>query len=314
MTSGFAKADCGRPGGPVVLVTGSSGVVGGAVAAMAETTGWVVRGVDMASGPRTQLAGDLRDPRTRRRALDGADVVVHVAALHAPHVGRVPDAEFWSVNVDSTEALLAEASARGVSRVVYTSSTSVYGDALVPDGRAVWVDECLTPRPRDVYDETKLAAEALVARSAVPAVILRIARCFPEPLETLARHRLHRGVALADVAAAHMLAVTATVTGTYNVAGPLLFEPDDTEQLYSDAAAVLQRRHPAIAAAFAARRWPLPQHLDRVYDSRAALAALGYRPQHDVLRLLGRVCAVAGHVCPAGSSAAGADRRDWAGE
>src|ERR1035441_2903982 len=72
MTSGFAKADCGRPGGPVVLVTGSSGVVGGAVAAMAETTGWVVRGVDMASGPRTQLVGDLRDPRPRRRVSGSA--------------------------------------------------------------------------------------------------------------------------------------------------------------------------------------------------------------------------------------------------
>jgi UDP-glucose 4-epimerase len=262
-------------------------VVGGAVAALAESKGWVVRGVDIASGPRTRLVGDLRDSRVRRRALDGADVVVHVAALHAPHVGRVPDTEFWSVNVDSTAALLAEASARGVSRIVYTSSTSVYGDALVPDGRAVWVDECLAPRPRDVYDETKLAAEALVARSAVPAVTLRIARCFPEPLETLARHRLHRGVALADVAAAHMLAVSSTVTGTYNVAGPLLFEPGDTAQLCSDAAAVLQRRHPAIAAAFAARRWPLPRHLDRIYDSRTALAVLGYRPRHGVLRLLG---------------------------
>lgn len=279
-----------RPSVPrVVLVTGSSGVVGGAVAALAESTGWTVRGVDLVSGPRTQLVGDLRDARIRRRALDGAAVLVHVAALHAPHVGRVPDAEFWSVNVDSTGALLAEASARGVSRVVYTSSTSVYGDALVPDGRAVWVDECLTPRPRDVYDETKLAAEALVTSSAVPAVILRIARCFPEPLEALARHRLHRGVALADVAAAHLLAMTATVTGTYNVAGPLLFEPADTEQLCSDAAALLRRRHPGIAAAFAARRWPLPRYLDRVYDSRAALAALGYRPQHDVLRLLGPV-------------------------
>ena len=278
-----------RERGPLVLVTGSSGLVGGAVAAMAAATGWAARGVDMASGPHTHLVGDLRDPRIRRRALDGADVVVHVAALHAPHVGRVPDSEFQSVNVDLTGALLAEAADLGVSRVVYTSSTSVYGDALVPDGRAVWVDERLTPRPRDIYDETKLAAEALTARSAVPAVTLRIARCFPEPLEMLARHRLHRGVALADVAAAHMLAVAATAAGIYNIAGPLLFDPEDTEQLYSDAASVLQRRHPAVAAAFAARRWPLPQRLDRIYDSRAALAALGYQPQHDVLRLLGSV-------------------------
>ena len=286
MTSGSAKAGYERRNGPVVLITGSSGAVGGAIAAMAETAGWVARGVDRASGPRTQLVGDLRDPGICRHALGGADVVVHVAALHAPHVGRVPDTQFWSVNVEATETLLAEARAQGVGRVVYTSSTSVYGHALVPAGRAVWADESLTPQPRDVYDQTKLAAEALVTGSAVPAVILRIARCFPEPPEILARHRLHRGVALADVTAAHMLAVPATVTGTYNIAGPLLFEPDDTEQLYNDAAAVLQRRHPAIAAAFAARRWPLPQHLDRVYDSRAALAALGYRPQHDVLRLL----------------------------
>lgn len=121
---------------------------------------------------------------------------------------------------------------------------------------------------------------------AVPAVTLRIARCFPEPLEILARHRLHRGVALADVEVAHILAVPTIVTGTYNVAGPLLFKPDDAEQLYSDAASVLQRRHPAIAAAFTVRRWPLPQRLDRVYDSRAALAAFGYQPKHDVLRLL----------------------------
>jgi nucleoside-diphosphate-sugar epimerase len=286
--SGFAKADGGRPGGPVVLITGSSGAVGDAIAAMAETAGWVVRGVDVVSGPRTHLVGDLRDPRIRRRAVDGADVVVHVAALHAPHVGRVPDTEFRSVNVDLTEDVLAEAASRGASRVVYTSSTSVYGHALVPDGRAVWVDEHLAPRPRDVYDETKLAAEALVASSPVPAVTLRIARCFPEPLEILARHRLHRGVALPDVAAAHVLAVRSTVTGTYNVAGPLLFEPADVGQLYSDAASVLRRRHPAIAAAFAARGWPLPRRLDRVYDSRAALGALGYQPRHDVLGLLDR--------------------------
>ena len=263
MTSGFATADGERPGGPVVLITGSSGVVGSAIAAMAETTGWVIRGVDIADGPRTQLVGDLRDPRIRRHALDGADVLIHVAALHAPHVGRVPGTEFWSINVQATETLLAEAEARGVSRVVYTSSTSVYGDALVPAERAVWVNECLTPRPRDIYDDES-GRRGAGPRSAVPAVTLRIARCFPEPLETLACHRLHRGVALADVTAAHMLAMLATVTGTYNVARPLLFEPDDTKQLYSDAAAVLRRRHPAIAAAFATRRWPLPQHLDRI--------------------------------------------------
>lgn len=50
------------------------------------------------------------------------------------------------MNVDATEALLRQAKQAGVSRLVYTSSASVYGRALVPADRAVWVDEQLVPR------------------------------------------------------------------------------------------------------------------------------------------------------------------------
>lgn len=107
-------------------------------------------------------------------------------------------ADFRAVNVDATEALLDDAGAAGVRRIVYISSTSVYGDALVPADRAVWVDESLTPRPRDIYDETKLAAEQLVESSAIRSMTLRIARCFPEPPPVLATHRLHDSTAAAD--------------------------------------------------------------------------------------------------------------------
>ena len=93
----------------------------------------------------------------RSAALRAAEVVVHAAALHAPHVGVADDADFRSINVDSTQALLGDAERAGVGRFVYISSTSVYGHALVPTDRAVWVDEELLPRPRDIYDETKLA-------------------------------------------------------------------------------------------------------------------------------------------------------------
>jgi nucleoside-diphosphate-sugar epimerase len=118
-------------------------------------------------------------------------------------------------------------------------------------------------------------------------VVLRIGRCFPEPLPVLARHRLHRGVALADVAGGHLRALSGPqVTGTFNIAGPLLFEPEDSRGLYRDAAAVIRRRAPATAAAFTAMGWPLPGRIDRVYDSRAAGAALGYRPAEDVTALL----------------------------
>ena len=117
--------------------------------------------------------------------------------------------------------------------------------------------------------------------------MLRVARCFPEPLPLLARHRLHRGVGVSDVAAAHVRALAKTqVTGVLNIAGPLLFDESDATELYHSAATVIRRRAPTVAAAFAVRSWPLPDRLDRVYDSRAAARNLGYEPTEGVLSLL----------------------------
>ncbi|MET9221441.1 NAD(P)-dependent oxidoreductase [Streptomyces sp. NPDC003300] len=268
-------------------MTGSSGRVGSALAAAFDAAGREVRGVDRVAGRWTSVVADLRDPRERRAALRSADVLVHTAALHAPHVGRVADEEFRAVNVGMTAELLDDAARLGVRRVLYISSTSVYGHALVPADRAVWVDEHLTPLPRDIYDETKLAAERLVAASGVSAVTLRIARCFPEPLPVLARHLLHRAVDVADVAAAGVLAVTRPeVTGTFNVSGPHVFQREDCVALHRDAGAVLAGRAPDVVEAFRDRGWPVPDRLDRVYDSTAATNAFGYRPVRGVRELL----------------------------
>jgi UDP-glucose 4-epimerase len=271
----------------IVVVTGASGRVGAAVAGALTAAGFDVRGVDRAPSRWTALVGDLRDAAVRRAAVSGAGVVVHAAALHAPHVGLVPDADFEAVNVGATEALLRDAERGAVRRVVYISSTSVYGHALVPADRAVWVDESLRPCPRDIYDRTKLAAEHLVTSAAVTSAVLRIARCFPEPAPVLATRLLHRSVGLDDVAAAVVSAVTReTVTGTFTIAGRYPFTRADCLALYRDAAAVITARAPAVAAAFRDRGWPLPDRLDRVYDSTAAREALGYRPEHDVLSFL----------------------------
>ncbi|MBO1419145.1 NAD(P)-dependent oxidoreductase, partial [Streptomyces sp. FH025] len=227
-----------------------------------------------------------------RGALAGAEAVVHAAALHAPHVGVRPDAEFHAVNVEATGGLLAAAEAAGVRRFVLTSSTSVYGHALVPsDGAAVWVTEDLACRPRDIYDETKLAAERLVlgatGASGMTTVCLRIARCFPEPAPLLARHRLYRGVDLADVARAHLLAVdSATATGVLNIAGPYPWQTGDAERLHRDPAALITERLPAEAALFDRLGWDLPSSVDRVYVSERATAALGYRPLRGVAEVL----------------------------
>jgi nucleoside-diphosphate-sugar epimerase len=273
-----------------VLITGSSGALGSAIAALAASHGWSIQGVDREPGKWTTVVGDLREPHIRRAAVAGVDAVVHVAALHAPHVSQFPDTEFRAINVSITDALLTESAKRQICRFVYTSSTSVYGHSLVPTDRTVWVTEDLQPRPRDVYDETKLAAESLVEGSATSGVVLRVARCFPEPLPLLARYRLHRGVGVSDVAAAHVIAMGRTdVTGVFNVAGPLLFDEGDVTELYRAAATVIRRRAPAVARAFDQLDWALPDQLDRVYDSRAASRCLGYAPREGVLDLVSTI-------------------------
>ncbi len=89
--------------------------------------------------------------------------------------------------------LLLQASLRGlVRRFVYTSTTSLYGKALVPKDRAVWVTEELEPQARDIYDKTKIAAEAECATAAtagLTCISLRMSRCFPEPEHLLTGYR-----------------------------------------------------------------------------------------------------------------------------
>jgi UDP-glucose 4-epimerase len=269
-----------------VLVTGAAGLIGSAVAARLGREHDVV-GLDLRSGPHVSLVADVRLPLD----LAGYDGVVHVAALHAPHVGRVSHAKFRAVNVDATARLLDAAGAAGVSRFVYTSSTSVYGEALEPaDGRAAWIDEQVAPRPRDIYDSTKLAAEALVSASGIPFAILRMSRCFPEPLGDMAVHRLHRGIDRRDVAEAHALALVRGEAGTCVISAPPAFAPADCEELFRDAAAAIRRRAPAVAESFARRGWALPRSIGRVYSPARAAERLGFVARYGADALLAGDC------------------------
>src|ERR671917_234830 len=133
--------------------------------------------------------------------------------------------DFVDTNVTGTVVLLEEAVDAGVGRFVFTSTTSAFGRALTPPagGPAAWVTEEVTPVPRNIYGVTKTAAEnicELVHRDhALPIVILRTSRFFPEPDdrdEVRTRYAdanlkvnelLYRRVDLEDVATAHRLAL-----------------------------------------------------------------------------------------------------------
>jgi UDP-glucose 4-epimerase len=109
-----------------VLVTGSSGHTGSAVAArLAREV--EVAGVDLKPGPNTTHVGHIADLDLVRPALRQVDAVVHTAALHAPHVTSASPQEFQRINVDATRSLLKLAARGAVRRFVLTSTTLVYG-------------------------------------------------------------------------------------------------------------------------------------------------------------------------------------------
>jgi UDP-glucose 4-epimerase len=268
---------------PRVLVTGSSGRVGSAIAAWLSSH-YSIAGLDLLPGPHTSHIGSVEDAGLVRRAVEGAVAIVHTASLHAPDVGRQGDARFRSVNVEGTRTLLDAAARQQVRRFVYTSSTSIYGHGLEAVDQAVWVTEELEPAPRDIYDETKLQAEALcreAATGSMSCVSLRISRCFPEPASLMATYRLYRGVDLRDVGQAHELALdyAGPQFEIFNISAQSPFQREDCPDLLARAPSVLARRVPGVERIYEKRSWPMPESIDRVYVIDKAKQALGYRPR-----------------------------------
>ena len=267
-----------------VLVTGAAGLIGSAVAARLAREHDVV-GLDVNPGSQVSIVGDCYEVAEWRQHLGHLDAIVHTAALHVPHIGKRSDADFRRTNVEATSRLLDLAVDSGASHFVLTSTTSLFGHALVPDGATVWVDEQLEPQPRDIYDETKLEAEQLVssASNALTVTSLRMSRCFPEPADVMAWYRLYRGVDRRDVAEAHALGLErAGLPATYVISSASPFQREDREGLLSNASDVIERRCPGLIERMATKGWRAPHSIGRVYDCSLAARELGFVPRFGI--------------------------------
>jgi len=155
----------------IVLVTGASGMLGGAVAAAVRDAGHEVRTLQRRpSGVAgvTDLLGSVTDATAVAHAVAGVDAIVHLAAKVS--LAGAP-AEFENVNVGGTLRLLRAATASGAGRFVFVSSPSVAhaGTSIVGDD-AQPADPL---RARGDYARTKATAEllALAADSPELAVV-----------------------------------------------------------------------------------------------------------------------------------------------
>ena len=119
-----------------ILVTGSAGHLGEALHRTLRGRGSPVHGVDLKPSPFTDAVGSIVDPDFVRRQMDGVTAVIHTATLHKPHVATHSRQDFVDTNVTGTLNLLEEAVAAGVQAFVFTSTTSVFGDALIPPAGA----------------------------------------------------------------------------------------------------------------------------------------------------------------------------------
>ncbi len=220
----------------------------------------------------------------------------------------VPESEFERVNVEGTRKLYEFAREAGVRKFVYTSTTALYGHAISP-GVCTWVDEDTPPQPRTVYHRTNLAAEALLeemASEALPVRVLRMSRCFPEPVPIMAIYRLHRGIDARDVADGHKLALAheGAPFERFILSGATPFNRDDCAELSTNAEEILREREPELAEAFDRRGWTLPTQIDRVYDSSGGQERLGWKPCWDWREVLAQLDRRSIEVLPPGAQMA----------
>ena len=171
-----------------ILVTGADGFIGSHLVEALVRAGYPVRAfvlynsfnswgwLDYAPADvRASLdvfAGDVRDPHGVRKAMEGCDAVLHLAALIAiPYSYHSPDA-YVDTNVRGTLNVMQAAREREVRHVVHTSTSEVYGTA-----RSVPIDEEHPLQGQSPYSATKIGADHMALsfhRSfGLPVTVLR---------------------------------------------------------------------------------------------------------------------------------------------
>jgi nucleoside-diphosphate-sugar epimerase len=161
-----------------VALTGASGYTGGrlleALRARGDEVAVLVRPRSLSDRVRreasTVVEGVLGDAAAASRLLEGADAVVHVAAVY--RTAGHPDSYYREVNVVGTERLLEAAARQGVRRFVHTSTVGVHGHVVRPPA-----DESAPFAPGDIYQATKAEAERLALdfhrQRGVPVTVVR---------------------------------------------------------------------------------------------------------------------------------------------
>jgi nucleoside-diphosphate-sugar epimerase len=151
-----------RGAAPTVMVTGGAGFIGSHLVEALVSRGYTVRVIDNLSTGQSErvhraaefITADIVRPESLEHLFDGIDCVFHTAALPRVPLSIENPLETHMVNVVGTINVLIASRDAGVRRVIFSGSSSVYGDqAELP------VNEAMKPNPLSPYALQKLTGE-----------------------------------------------------------------------------------------------------------------------------------------------------------
>jgi nucleoside-diphosphate-sugar epimerase len=175
------------------LVTGGTGFIGSHLAEALRRRGDTVTVLARSARKAEALAplgvriiaGDLADAAAIRKAIEGQDVVYHVAAANT----ALSEEAFMATNLEGTRSVVEAAKSAGGPRFVFVSSMAAGGPS--PIGKPLQGDE--PPSPVTAYGRSKLAAEEVVKAGTLPWTIIRPPMVYgPRDLEVLKVFRIAR--------------------------------------------------------------------------------------------------------------------------
>lgn len=278
-----------------VLVTGSAGKIGSALVARLTNEGHAVSTFDHTAQPHeaahAHLPGDLRDVNAVRRAVQGADAVMHLGAIAHDRFGAPEDV--LAVNVLGTLNVLLACGEAGVKRVVFFSSVNALGNF---QGHRVTtrfpIDDNYPRHPISPYQVSKYLGEeacrSFSDRYGMVTICLRpVLVAGPEMYARWREHGdtfradMHRPdywsyVDLSDVCDAALLALTAegVTHGAF-----LLAAPDTT--MAAPTAELVDRWYPDVPWPEVSRKeWLAGRPNRSLVDCAHAAKVLGWEPRH----------------------------------
>lgn len=259
----------------VILITGAAGRIGGYLRAGMRPDGRRLRlldtktPADLVDGEEAHT-GSVTNRDTVRRAVTGADAVVHLAGIPT----EAPWQEILDVNVTGTQTVLHAAAEAGVRTVVVASSNHAAGFWSRPCDGSVLADD-VPPRPDSFYGWSKAAVESLGRlyhdRYGMTVVNLRIGWCSEHPstrrgaeiwLSPGDAARLAEAAVALSVTGFHTVwGVSANTTSWWSTAGgeAIGYRPQDDSETYASELAPEDRSDPApLGGAFTTNRLGQP--------------------------------------------------------